>query len=102
VDQLQLARGTGTTVQPQSETAHPQPAPAQTKTEAALGLIEAARVAIETAKKTGGQTWTQSLQKRLTAKRIADNLKKNQAEHVNLTAGLDSAAASAQATAPAA
>jgi hypothetical protein len=100
LDQLQRARRTGTMVQPTE--AHPQAAPAQPKTDAALCLIEAAREAIETAKKTGGQTWTQSFQKRLTAKRIADNLKKKQAEHVNLTARLNSAAASDQAAVPAA
>jgi hypothetical protein len=102
LDQLQRARRTGTMVQPQSEPAQPKPAPAQPKADAALGLIEAARAAIETAKKTGGQTWTQSFQKRLTAKRIADNLKKKQAEHVNLTARLNTEAASAEAAAPAA
>jgi hypothetical protein len=107
LDQLQRARRTGTTVQPQSEAAQPhpapaQPAPAQPKTDAALGLIEAARAAIETAKKTGGQSWTQSFQKRLTAKRIADNLKKKQAEHVSMTARLDIAAAGSQAAGSAA
>jgi hypothetical protein len=102
LDQLQRARRTGITVQPQSEPAQPQPAPAQPKTDAALGLIEAARAAIETAKETGGQTWTQSFQKRLTAKRIADNLKKKQAEHASMTARLDIAAAGSQAAGSAA
>jgi hypothetical protein len=100
LDQLQRTRRTGIMVQPRSEAA--QPKSAQPKIDAALGLIEAARGAIETAKKTGGQTWTQSYQKRLTAKRIADNLKKKQAEHANLTARLDSTAANAQTAAPAA
>jgi hypothetical protein len=103
LDQLQRARRTGTTVQPalaQSEAAPAQPsqahpAPVQPKIDAALGLIEAARGAIETAKKTGGKNWTQLFQKRLTAKRITDNLKKKQAAHANLTARLDIAAASA-------
>jgi hypothetical protein len=102
LDQLQRARRTGIMVQPQSEPAQPAPASAQPKTDAALGLVEAARAAIETAKKTGGQSWTQSFQKRLTAKRIADNLKKKQAEHLNLTARLNTEAASAEVSAPAA
>ena len=105
LDQLQRARRTGTTAQPaeaQSETAHPQPAPPQPKIDNALGLIEAARQAIEIAKKTGGQNWSPSFQKRQMAKRIADNVKKKQAEHANRTAHLTTAAASAHTATPSA
>ena len=103
LDQLQRARRAGTTAHPaeaQSEAAQPQPAPPQPKIDNALGLIEAAQEAIQTAKKTGGQTWSQSFQKRQTAKRIAENLKKKQAEHANLAAHLNTAAANAQGVGP--
>ena len=105
LDQLQRARRTGTTPQQpeaQSEAAKPQPAPAQPKIDNALGLIEAARQAVQPAKKTGGQTWSQSFQKRQMAQRIAENSKKKQAEHANLAAHLKTAAATTQAAAPAA
>ena len=104
LDQLQRARRAGTTVQPAEAQPAPAPAPVsappQPQIDNALGLIEAARQAIETAKKTGGQTWTQSFQKRQMAKRIADNSKKKQAEHANRTAQLTAAATSAQTAAP--
>ena len=58
-------------------------------------MIETARGAIQTAKKTGGQNWTQLFQQRQTAKRIAEKLKKKQAEQANLTTRLNAAAASA-------
>jgi hypothetical protein len=100
LDQLQRARRAGTMVQATeavSKAAQPQPAPANPKIDAALGLIETARAAIETVKKTGGKNWAQSIQKGQMAKRIADNLKKKQAEHVNLTAHLNAVAAGGQA-----
>ena len=105
LDQLQRARRSGTTTQTdeaQRQPAVEQPALAQPRIDDALGLIEAARHAIQSAKKSGGQNWTQSFQKRMTAKRIAENSKKKQQEHANLTAHLTSAAATAHIAASAA
>ena len=94
LDQLQRDRRAGIPPQPAeapTEAAQPQPAPPQPKIDKALGLIEAAREAIQTIKKTGGHTWSQSFQKRLMAQRIAENSKKKQAEHATLTARLHTA-----------
>jgi hypothetical protein len=101
LDQLQRARRAGVTAQPaevQSEAAQPQPAqpqpvPAEPKIDNALSLIEVAREAIQTAQKSSGQNWSQSLQKRMTAKRITDTLKKKQAEHAALAAHSNTTAA---------
>jgi hypothetical protein len=96
LDQLQCARRAGTMAQPAevpSEATQPQPAPAEPKVDNALALIEIAREAIQTARETGGKTWSQSFQKRETAKRIVETLKKKQAEHANLTARLNTATA---------
>jgi hypothetical protein len=57
------------------------PTPTQPQIERAIDLIAFAQEAIEAAGKNQGQTWTQSFQKRQTAKRIAENMKKNQARH---------------------
>ena len=98
LDQLQRDRRAGITAQPaqpSAEAPQSQPAPPQPKIDTALGLIEAAREAIQTAKKTGGHTWSQSFQKRLMAQRMAENSRKKQAEHTVLSG-------SAQAAAPAA
>ena len=57
------------------------PTPTQPQIDRAIDLIEFAQEAIEAAGKNQGQTWTQSFQKRQTAKRIAENMKKNQARH---------------------
>jgi hypothetical protein len=62
--------------------------PTQPQIERAIGLIEFAQEAIEAAGRTNAQTWTQSFQKRQTAKRIAENMKKNQARHASQTARL--------------
>ena len=105
LDQLQRDRRAGITPPPaeaQSEPAKPQPAPPQPKIDKALGLIEAAREAIQTIKKTGGHTWSQSFQKRLMAQRIAENSKKKQAEHAIHTAPLQTAQGNAPAAAQAA
>jgi hypothetical protein len=75
LDQLQKARRDG--AQP-SETAT-QPEPTYPQIDKAMAFIDATRQAIETASKDGGKTWTQSYRQRETAKRIAANLKKNQA-----------------------
>jgi hypothetical protein len=89
LDQLQSARRAGLAVPSES----PQPQPA--RIDNALGLIEAARVAIETAKKTGGHNWSQSLQKRMTAQRMAEKMKKKQAEYVRLNPTVPSPQAAA-------
>ena len=87
LDQLQRARSAGPTAQPAEATAPPQsqsqPAAASPRIERALGVIEAAR------NKSRGETWSQSLQKRQTAKRLAEKLKKQQARptsppHLNI------------------
>lgn len=86
LDQLQGVRRAGTRqkaeVQPETPARTPEPTPDRPQIDKALDLIEAVREAVQTAAKTGAKTsWTQAFQKRLTAKRIADNLKKNQARH---------------------
>jgi hypothetical protein len=103
LDQLQRARRAGTMAQPAEapSDAH-QPAPAKSNTDDALALIEIAREAIQTVQKTGGKNWSQSFQKRETAKRIVETLKKKQAEHAVMTARLNTEAAGAQVAAPAA
>jgi hypothetical protein len=105
LDQLQSARRAGTVAQPvvaPAEAALPQPAPVQPKIDNALALIETAREAIQTARKTGGKTWSQSFQKRETAKRIVATLKKKQAEHAAMTARLNTATAGTPVAAAAA
>jgi hypothetical protein len=100
LEQLQRARRAGITVQPaeaasQAAPDQPspvQPAPAKPRIDSALDLIEAARDALQTAKKTGGRTWSQSFQKRETAKRITENLRKKQAEHARMAAHVQAAA----------
>jgi hypothetical protein len=87
LDQLQRAPRTRTMAQPAeapSESPAPQPAPARPAVDNAFGVIEAVREAIQTASRTGERNWTQSFQKRQTANRIAENLKKNQARHASL------------------
>jgi hypothetical protein len=81
LDQLQSARRAGLAVP--SESPQPQPA-SPPRIDNALGIIEAARDAIATAKKTGGHNWSQSLQKRMTAQRMAEKMKKKQAEYARL------------------
>jgi hypothetical protein len=103
LDQLQRARHAETMVQPAEAPAEAaQPAPAEPKVDSALALIEIAREAIQTVQKTGGKNWSQSFQKRETAKRIVETLKKKQAEHAVMTARLNTEAAGAQVAAPAA
>ncbi len=77
---LQRVRLNGVT--PQAvEAAAPEPAAAAPNLDDAVALIEEVREAIQTVRKSGGQSWSQSFQKRQTAKRIADTLKKKQAEY---------------------
>lgn len=80
LDQLQRDRRAGL-LQPPAQKASTQPALGQPKIDNAVDFIETVRDAMNTAAKTGGKSWTQSFQKRQTAKRIADNLKKSQANH---------------------
>lgn len=73
LDQLQTVRRAGTPM-PQAEAA-----PIRPRIENALALIEATRQATPAPT----QIWTQGYQKRLAAKRITENLKKNQAAVIN-------------------
>jgi hypothetical protein len=91
LNRLQHERRTGVPAQPaevQAETPTQQSAVAPTRPQIdkAIGLIEFAREAIESATKNGGQSWTQSLHQRQTAKRIADKLIKKQAEQARRSA----------------
>jgi len=96
LDQLQRARATAqpataqhattqhATTQP-VQTPAPQPA-ANQAAEAALALVETAKQAIRIAQKSGGQrsggqTWSQQLQKRMTANRMAEKVRKQQAAY---------------------
>jgi hypothetical protein len=93
LDQLQRTRRAGLTTQPAetpNETATPQPTPP--KTEKALDQVQAAREEIRIAKQIGGENWLDTYQKRQAASRIAENLKKNQAQHAALTASAHQAA----------
>jgi len=67
------------------ETTAIETTPAKQAVENALGMIAEAREAVQAARKTGGQTWARSLQKRLAAKRITDTLNKKQAQYATLT-----------------
>ncbi|MDR3532060.1 MAG: hypothetical protein P4L90_16110 [Rhodopila sp.] len=60
----------------------------------ALGLIEFAREALEASGKKGVQSWGLSRQKRRAAERIAENFKRNQAEHARREALRDEEQAS--------
>jgi hypothetical protein len=83
LDQVQKARRGGHPAQPaEVKSLQPEASP---RTEKALGLIEATRDALITAKSTG-QTWTQAYQQRLRANRITKNLEKNRAKHAARTA----------------
>jgi hypothetical protein len=84
LDQLQKDRRAGITPQP---TEQPTSEPTRPQIDKALALIEATRDAMTQATKNGGKTWTQSFNQRQTAKRIAQNLKKNQATHAAAQAG---------------
>jgi hypothetical protein len=89
LDQLQRGPRTGTVAQPpeaasESPVPQPQTALARPAIDNAFSVIEAVREAVQTASRTGEKNWTQSFQKRQTANRIAENLKKNQARHASL------------------
>jgi hypothetical protein len=82
LDQLQRARLTPAKTQPVETAA---PSPTDPETEQAVALVEFAKQAIQAAgkngDKNGGVTWTKAFQQRQAAKRMTENLKKNQAEH---------------------
>jgi hypothetical protein len=89
LDQLQKARRAGAETQPAATQAQPdatpavQPAPelARPQIDKAIALIEATRQAVTTTTQNGGKIWTQSYQKREAARRMTENLKRNQARH---------------------
>ena len=120
LDKLQRARREGRTEQPadappqtvsQPQPTEPQPAavPAAQPAPIAATSVAATSVAaapphsrpdaIRPAGKTGNPTWTQSLDKRLAAQRITDQLKQNQAAHAARLAQQNAAAATQAATA---
>jgi hypothetical protein len=92
LDQLQRSRRTGVAAPPATAPAE-TPAPNSLTVERAVNLVETAREAIRIAKKAGGPSWSQSFQKRETAKRIAQNLKKSQAQQINPSTNADAAQA---------
>jgi hypothetical protein len=75
--QLQKARRAGTPIEAKIQ---PEPSQPQPKIDNALGVIEETGKVLAAARATG-QTWTQAYQQGQRAKRIAENLKKNQARH---------------------
>jgi len=87
LDLLQKARTAGVPI-PATEAPAPRPEPVAARTEKAIQLIETNREPSPSVTRKSGQSWTQGYQQRQAAKRIAENLKKNQA-----TAALQSAAA---------
>ena len=104
LDQLQHARRTGI-VAPPAEVAPAQPVAVQAvpstqvqsveakaRGDSALELIEAARDALQRVKKSGGRNWSQAFQKRETAKRMAENMRKKQAEYGGMAACIQTAA----------
>jgi hypothetical protein len=74
-DQIQKARAAGIPI-PAQEPPAPQPVP--TRIDAAIQRVEATRQASPTFARKGGQNWTKGYQQREAAKRITENLKKNQ------------------------
>jgi hypothetical protein len=98
LDQLQRARRAG--LQPPAEA---QPTPASPKIDNALSLIEAVRDPMPASVETGRKiSWSQSFQKRETARRMTENLKKNQALHASQVARLNAETTNAQTVPPAA
>jgi hypothetical protein len=94
LDQLQKARRAGAETQPNATQVQPDatpatpppPEPARPRIDKAIALVEATRQAIATTSQSGGKTWThrtwtQSYQKHEAARRITENLKRNQANH---------------------
>jgi hypothetical protein len=77
LDQLQKTRREG--IQPQPTTA--QDEPVRPPVERAIALIEATRPAIQPTRQNTAPIWSKSHQQREAARRIAQNLKTNQAAH---------------------
>jgi hypothetical protein len=92
LEQLQKARRAGADAQPDATQAPPASEPTRPQIDKAIALIEATRQAIQTTTQNGGPTWTRSYQKREAARRIGENLKRNQAAH---DAKMNAAAATA-------
>jgi hypothetical protein len=99
LDQLQRARRLGAPDQPNGAHAQPESAPAQPEItppqpeaapEPAHATAEASREPARAAAKLG-QSWLQGFQKRETALRITENLRKSQAEHAACAAHLAAA-----------
>jgi hypothetical protein len=99
LDQLQRARRLGAPDQPNGAHAQPESAPAQPEItppqpeaapEPAHATAEAPREPARAAAKLG-QSWLQGFQKRETALRITENLRKSQAEHAACAAHLAAA-----------
>jgi hypothetical protein len=85
LDQLQKERRMGE-AQPPAEPLAAQPEPEATPDNAqAETPLDTAREAIRSAAKSGSQPWTQQFQHRVAARRIAENLRKNQAAHFAAT-----------------
>jgi len=105
LDQLQRDRRAGAPAQP-AEQEQPAPPPEATETsrpriDKAIDLIAFTPYAIESAGKNDGKSWTQGFQQRQVAKRIADNLKKNQLQYMSQAIPPNAALGSAAAVAPA-
>jgi hypothetical protein len=87
LDQLRKARAADVAMQPTKVPA-PRPEPVPPRIETAIQPVEGTRAAPPIVARTGGQSWSNGYQQRQAAKRIAENLKKNQ-----MNAGLHSTTA---------
>ncbi len=87
--QLQAASRAGMPIEApeaaQAATAQPEPPPARPHIDNAIALVEATRDAIATGGRPAAIPWTQASQKREAARRITENLKRNQAAHCAAT-----------------
>lgn len=88
LDQLQRARRVGAQQQPangHTEIPFPgtEPIKDRPRIDKALDFIHAEREPASAVARTVGQSWSQSFQKRATARRITENLKKSQANHAS-------------------
>ena len=78
LDQLRRDRQAGIITQPPAQ---PEPPPARPRIDQAIALIEATREMITSTASHPGNAATQSFQKHAAAKRITENLNKNQAAY---------------------
>jgi len=83
LDQLQRGRAAEAPVQPEAMPVAPDP------TKIGQDVLAAVQKAVQTVGKQRVESWSQSFQKRQTAKRIADNLRKNQTQFGNPPAPLN-------------